>query len=289
MLEDIDHSKFEETRRRVVEVDAKSSCRRGDLWSANDSGLPKIEALSEPKIKERTKKNDGERSFYEGTEAVGALLSGLKSEVATHRLEEKLHLLKTGNSRSEICSRLMAVFSYFRELTESLNALRVKTNSAYFLLNTGHQLEDLSWHEGWTDFRSLGEQDGGGVKLVTLGFELHGEGDFTFERYGTESVEKFHSTLFDLSMRFQRSDQKNKGGFIERSVFKVQNKVVAKSLWRGDFDNNRVLVDMGNIDRLGIKTAVVKPGNIGPDALNEFGMMILGKSNRFKDFVDGYI
>lgn len=252
--------------------------------------LPKI-GLAVDSLKKKGgvhKKNEEEDPS--GEEALGALLSGLKADVSEFRQKENEFLLKTGSERADICSRLKSVFNYMRELTGTLNTLKVPMDGlSYYLLNTGYKLDGLSWREGWADYRSLTEKEGGGVKVVTMAFELSGSGVFTLEREGSEGIEKLDKLFFEMGLKFSREDFKNKKGFVERATFRVLNEIKAKSAWRADFERGRILVEMSNIEKIGSRTAVLKPENVGSDLLNEFGMLVLGRRSAFNSFVEQYV
>lgn len=288
MLDDFDSASFDSRLARVREADSMAVSRLG-FGFREECTLPKI-GLAVDSLKNGGENHKEHEEEQVGEEALGALLSGLKADVSEFRQREKVLLLKTGSERADICSRLKSVFNYMRELTGTLNALKVPMDGvSYYLLNTGYKLDGLSWREGWADFRSLTEKEGGGVKVVTMAFELSGSGVFTLEREGNESIEKLDQLLFDMGLKFSREDFKNKKGFVERATFRILNEMKAKSAWRADFEKGRILVDMSNIDKIGSRTAVLKPENVGSDLLNEFGMLVLGRRSAFNSFVEQYV
>ena len=78
--------------------------------------------------------------------------------------------------------RLRLVFDYLHDLTTQLNYLKPAIARRYFFLDSDDAFRDLAWLEGFADFRSLPERDGGHIERVTLGYTLKGSGERTLER-----------------------------------------------------------------------------------------------------------
>lgn len=276
LLADIESFDIEAARRRVAEADAKHHGLR-----VSNAEFPDLMAPVLPRL---NLKNVTAAAAREDSTVIGGLLKELRREVTASQQKAERQLRKVGHQKHVICSRLRAVFDYLRELMLALNYLRPAHPGSFFLFNSGHILKDLTWEQGWSDFRSQASDEGGGIEAVTLSHSMVGKGSFDLERMDA-SIEKTRRMLFDLGLKFNCQERKNARGYVEHARFSVANEVQAAAVWKADFEKDQIVLTTRNIDRLGHQTYILQPEAVGEACLNEFGLLLLGQRNQFRKFV----
>lgn len=287
LLADIESFDMEAARRRVQQLDSRYTglgmARKDLAGKPLDAMFPRIEEAAEP-------------SFVPGAEAsakparaatplpdllAGGLLDELRGEVANRQRQagadsQRIEQVREGMGR---CLRL--VFGYFHDLTTQLNYLKPRIGRDYFFMDSDDAFRNLSWVEGHTDFRTQEERNGGCIERVTLGYTLRGPGVRTLERVGG-GVERLRQVLFDLGMKFECQERRNRQRELEGALFTVVDEIGVKVMWRADFDSNEIILESRNLERLGFATFTFKPEAICPALLDEFGALMLGRPNRFR-------
>ncbi len=216
--------------------------------------------------------------------SAGGLLGELKGEVADTRRRTGDASRQIDLVRACLDRRLRLVFDYLHDLTTQLNYLKPAIARRYFFLDSDDAFRDLAWLEGFADFRSLPERDGGHIERVTLGYTLKGSGERTLERMGS-GVERLRQVLFDLGLKFECRERRNHRRELEQGSFTVIDEIRVQVVWRADVENQVVVIESRNLERLGYASCAVSPDVIGPALLDEFGRLLLGRENGFRRFV----
>ena len=88
-----------------------------------------------------------------------------------------MSLAGAGADARRIRRRLRQVFDYLHDLSKQLNYLKPAINRAYFFPGFRRCLPQLTpGSEGFTDLRTLPQQEGGGIERVTFTYTLKGAG-----------------------------------------------------------------------------------------------------------------
>ena len=214
----------------------------------------------------------------------GGLLDQLKGEVVSRQQEANDASRQVDAEREELDRRLRGVFEYFHDLTTQLNYLKPAVARSYFFLDSDDAFRNLAWLEGFSDFRTQAEREGGHIERVTLGYTLKGPGARNLERLGS-GVERLRQLLFDLGLKFECRERRNRQRELEHGAFTVADEISVLVVWRVDFDNHVIVMESRNLERLGYASCTLSPESIGAAMLDEFGRLMLGRENRFRSFV----
>ncbi len=284
MLDDVDESWLEATRRRVSEKDEAATRIITQRWTKGLGDYPAINArkhtsssAEDSSVRFRRPQN------YELLS--GSLLDGLKRDAARQVSEDEVQRNELEMARHECSKGLQGAVTFLRQLVTSLNILKPLLPDRFFLLNTEQELCEMSWHEGWVDQRSFSERDGGGVQSVTLQYERRGCGERVITRDNPGSISTTAKFLFDHGLDFECAEFRNKRGQIEKATYSVKNRVRSKAVWRVDDRQGIVCLELINISRLGMDSFMINVQDLSNEALNNFGLMILGRPNSFKRHV----
>ena len=283
LLADIEAFDIEAARRRVQEIDARY---RGLNRSSTvfpgvtaDPGLPVVPDM--PEAEPVSKDPVPEASKKAGP---GGLLGQLRDEVADRQRRASEATQEQGAMRATLDSRLRLVFDYLHDLCSQFNYLKPRINRAYFFLDSDDAFRELSWLEGFTDLRSLPQQEGGGIERVTFSYTLKGPGERTLERAGP-GVERLRHVLFDLGLRFECRELRNRQRELEQAWFTVADEINVQMVWRADLDRGMVVVESRNLERLGHAVVSLQPESVGEALLDEFGSLVLGRENSFRPYI----
>lgn len=280
LLADIEAFDIEAARRRVQEIDARNTGPRRSSTVfpsvAPDPGLPSIPALPEvaPAAAE-------EVSVEREKARAGGLLAQLRDEVVSRQRRADEASQEQGAMRATLDRRLRMVFDYLHDLCTQLNYLKPPVDRAYFFLDSDDAFRDLSWNEGFTDLRSRPQQEGGGIERVSFTYTLKGPGERTLERAGP-GVERLRHILFDLGLRFECRELRNRQRELEQAWFTVADEVNVQLVWRADLDKGVVVLESRNLERLGHAMVSLLPESVGEAMLDEFGRLVLGRENSFR-------
>jgi len=283
LLADIEAFDIEAARRRVQEIDSRYTGlhRSSTVFPGvvDDPGLPCVAALPEveplaedavPEVREKA--------------GPGGLLGQLRDEVASRQRRASEASQEQGAVRATLDRRLRLVFDYLHDLCTQLNYLKPQVNRAYFFLDSDDAFRELTWLEGFTDLRTLPQQEGGGIERVTFSYTLKGPGERTLERAGP-GVERLRHVLFDLGLRFECRELRNRHRELEHAWFTVADEVNVQMVWRADLDKGQVVVESRNLERLGHAVVSLLPESVGEAMLDEFGRLVLGRENSFRSFI----
>jgi len=286
LLADIAAFDLDAARQRVQEADARASAPRvsATLFPdvARGQAFPdvvvprggKLPSPSAPAL----------RSVEASGSAAGGLLDELKDEVAENRRRASDASRQGDAVRARLDRRLRTIFDYCHDLTTQLNYLKPSIPRDYFFMDSDDAFRNLAWVEGFADFRSQAERDGGFIERVALAYTLKGPGERTLERAGG-GVERLRQTLFDLGLKFECRERRNSQRELELGTFTVADQIGVQVVWRADFDNNVVIMESRNLERLGYATCMLSPDLISSALLDQFGRLVLGRESRFRALV----
>jgi hypothetical protein len=284
LLADIAAFDIEAARKRVQQIDARYTGIGGSKAAypevSSDQDFPAVRVAEAPLSAAPVLP-----SAVAPASVGGGLLGQLKDEVANRKVAEGNASRRVDVARSALDRQLRAVFEYFHDLTSQLNYLKPQVARRYYFLDSDDAFRNLAWLEGYSDFRTQSEQDGGCIERVTLGYTLKGPGQRTLERAGG-AVERLRQVLFDLGLKFECQERRNRQRELEHGAFTVVDEISVQVVWRADFESRTVVVESRNLERLGYATCILQPEVIGPALLDEFGRLMLGRENAFRSYVN---
>lgn len=280
LLADINSFDLEAARKRVQEIDSrypglKRSSETYHEVPGNDFPPVRLGGCSAAAQKDEEPVP---------TLRAGGLLDQLRGEVATRQRAAEDAFERVDAAKTSLDRRLRAAFEYFHDLTTQLNYLKPQVARNYIFLDAGDAFRNLTWLEGFADFRTQAESEGGRIERVTLGYTLKGGGVRIIERAG-HAVERLRQMLFDLGLRFECVERRNRQRELELGTFTVSDEISVQVVWRADFENRQVVIESRNLERFGFASCRLPAEAIGPELLDEFGRLVLGKENNFRSFL----
>lgn len=285
LLADIASFDIEAARRRVQQIDARYTGIRGTKadfsGTALDLGFPDVTGLNPPEPRVVAPEVSPLPEPEVPSVPCGGLLEQLRDEVALRQRGASEASRDADRLRESLDRSLRAVFDYCRELSTQLNFLKPQVGRNYYLLDSDDPIRNLSWQDGYADFRTRSTGEGGSIERVSMGYTLQGPGKRSLERSGG-AIERLRQMLFDLGLKFECQERRNRLRELESGVFTVADEVSVLVVWRADFEKGEIVVESRNLERLGFVTFTLKPEAIGPTLLDEFGRLVLGRDNRFR-------
>ena len=211
----------------------------------------------------------------------GSLLDELRKQAEIRQRE--LHSAQTARTvtAEAIDLALKHLFFYLHDFVQQLNIVKPVIPRDYALVDQ-LQLRQLAWQEGFADYRTQSQAAGALIELVSLSFRLHSERMLVVERDGP-LVDRFRAQLFDFGLPFNCKEFKNARRYVERAEFEIRCDLSGSARWRADFDKGMLILEMRNIERLGSFVMPVAPKLIDQVLLDDFGRLILGQPNRFRE------
>jgi len=85
-------------------------------------------------------------------------------------------------------------------------------------------------------------------------------------------------------LQFSCKDFKNERQFIERAEFQITNQLSVNARWKADFERGLIIFEARTLERLGPTELSIRPAVIDYPLLEEFGRLVLGQANRFREF-----
>lgn len=294
LLADIASFDIEAARQRVQEIDARASGLRVSTtqfpealpqvcFEAESTPAPRL-SVEAPSCSQPSPAAPVEAPPPAHRPLGGGLLEQLKDEVVISQRRADDLTRRVDAARDSLDRRLRSMFDYFHDLTTQLNYLKPRIGRDYYFLGADDAFRDLTWLEGFADFRTQSESDGGRIERVTLGFTLKGPGERTLDRSGS-GIERLRQVLFDLGLRFECTERRNSQRELEHASFRIPDEITVRVVWRADFERQQVVMESRNLERLGFATCALLPESIGPAMLDEFGRLVLGRPNTFRSFV----
>ena len=200
--------------------------------------------------------------------------------------QQELHAASTDRTlaNESLDQALKHLFFFLHDLVQQLNILKPPIPRDFALLEQ-YAISQLSWQEGFADYRTQSHSAGALVELVTFTCRLSGKGVPVIEKVGP-AVESFQRLLFDYGLPFNCKEFKNQRRYIERAEFEVRGEISVSARWRADFDQGRLILETRNLERLGGAIFSIHPASIDYPLLDDFGRLILGQANRFRELAN---
>jgi len=200
--------------------------------------------------------------------------------------QRKLHAASTDRTlaNESLDQALKHLFFFLHDFVQQLNILKPPIPRDFALLEQ-YAISQLSWREGFADYRTQSQSAGALVELVTFTCRLSGKGVPIIEKDGP-AVEPFRRLLFDYGLPFNCKEFKNQRRYVERAEFEVRGEISVSARWRADFDQGRLILETRNLERLGSAVFSIHPECIDYPLLDDFGRLILGQANHFRELAN---
>ena len=215
------------------------------------------------------------------SEATGSLLDQLRHQAEVRQRQMNTALAERSTTNEAIDQALKHLFFYLHDLVQQLNILKPSIPRQFPLIEN-IVLGDLTWQEGFADYRTQSQSAGAMVELVIFSYRLIGANLPLIERDGP-AVERFRTTLFDFGLPFTCKEYKNERSYVERAEFQVGSEVSVSARWRADFAKGTLVLETRNLERLGSAVYTVHPQALDQALLEEFGRLVLSQPNHFRD------
>ncbi len=210
-----------------------------------------------------------------------SLLEQLKVQAAK-RQQEMTHQQTQRNSVNEFLDQaLKQLFAYTHDLFQQLNIIKPPVPRCYSIGEV-LSVDGFAWVEGFADYRNTPQAFGSMVELVSMSYQMRAPGHVTIERDGAW-VERFRAQLFDYGLQFTCKEFKNERRYVERAEFQITPQLSVNARWRADFEQGNIVLDTRNLERLGSVPYVIRPQAMDQALFEEFGRLMLGQPNRFRD------
>lgn len=211
----------------------------------------------------------------------GGLLDQLRQQADIRQRELHSALAQRTSSNVAIDQALNYLFFYLHDFVQQLNVVKPEIPREYVLLDT-IKLNRLNWQEGFSDYRKQSQGDGALIELVTFSYSLSSPGTIIVEREGL-AIERFRTQLFDFGLQFTCKEFRNQRRFVERAEFEIQPQISVNARWKADFDKGVLILETRNLERLGSAMFTISPLQLDDALLDEFGRLILGQPNQFRE------
>lgn len=218
----------------------------------------------------------------EGAFGSSSFLGNLRAQAIERQRQLHQELAARTAASEAIDAGLRQVFAYLHELVQQLNILHPTVARSYSILEQA-TLEGLAWQEGFVDFRTQSQAAGAFLELVSFSYQLAAPGKVTVNREGL-AIERFRQALFDYGLRFQCNEVRNQRRHLLRADFEINAELSVNVRWRADYIRGMVTIETRNLERLGSFSYTVTPETLGQPLLDEFGRLLLGEANRFREF-----
>jgi len=225
--------------------------------------------------------DDGQdpQSIVEGS----SLLGQLRRQAAVRQRELHTELAERSASNNALEQTLKYMFFYLHDLVQQLNIVKPAIPRDFVLLEK-YAINQLVWQEGFADYRTQSQSAGALVELVTFSCRLSGNGVPMIEKEGP-AIERFRRILFDYGLPFTCKEFKNERSYVERAEFEVGGEVSVSARWRADFSKGVLVLETRNLERLGSALFTIHPQFVDYALLDDFGRLILGQANHFRELV----
>lgn len=272
----------------AFDLDAAERRARREQNTGSGAGMsdpslvfPEIVPASPPRHPITTAKDNSAAIAAVAQSPTGTLLDQLRRQAEIRQREMHSALAERSTTNEAIDQALRHLFFYLHELVQQLNILKPAIPRQYPLIDN-HVLAELTWHEGFADYRTQSQSSGALVELVSCSYRLIGAGLPPIERDGP-GVERFRATLFDFGLPFTCKEYKNERSYVERAEFQVSSEISVSARWRADFAKGMLLLEARNLERLGSTVHVIRPQAVDQALLEEFGRLVLGQPSHFRE------
>lgn len=271
------------------DLDAAERRARGERATDNTAGLagdpglvfPKIAPVAEPQaaVKAPPPVHTGEP--VAAPAAGSPLLKQLRQQAEVRQRATQTAMSERTTVNDAIDQSLKRLFFFLHELVQHLNILKPEVPRPYTLIDQ-KVMGLTTWHEGFADYRTQAQSAGALVESVSCSYRLTGPDSLSIERDGP-SVERFRGLLFDYGLQFTCKEFKNERLYIERAEFLIRTEISVSARWRADFANGTIVLEARNLERLGSISYTLHPQFVDQSLFDEFGRLVLGQPNRFRE------
>lgn len=281
LLADIEAFDLDATERRARrEESVNSGIGMVDAGLVFPEIVPRNSAPSPQQESPAAERPDSSKPSGDGS----SLLNQLRQQAEVRQRELHAALVDRTAASELIDQALKHLFFFFHDFVQQLNILKPSIPREYSLAGQ-YAISQLCWQEGFADYRTQSQSAGALVELVTLTCRLNGHGVPIVEKDG-QAVERFQSMLFDYGLQFVCKEFKNSYSYVERAEFEINGDVSVSARWRADFAKGVVVLETRNLERLGSAIFTIRPQAVDYALLDEFGRLILGQPNRFRELAN---
>jgi hypothetical protein len=276
LIADLDSFDVDSAERQAQ---AEEAARLADSLPISALAFPEIV----PEGTARTKVDPAARAAagLARAQAGGGLLGELRSQAEIRQRELHAEMAERSSANLAIDNALRYLFFYLHDLVQQLNIVKPEIPQQYRVAGA-FTLSDLAWQEGFTDYRTQSQSAGALVELVTLTCQLSSPHEFALTLDGA-AAERFRNTIFDYGLQFDCKEYRNERAYVERAEFSVRGQIAVNARWRADFAGGKLILETRNLERLGSASIAVRPGAIDQALLDDFGRVLLGQPNRFRE------
>ena len=210
-----------------------------------------------------------------------SLLDQLRQRAEVRQREIHSALAERTSTNEAIDQSLKHLFFYLHEFVQQLNIIKPDVPRDYPLIEQ-FELNQLTWQEGFADYRTQTQSAGALVELVSFSYHLSGSSALHVERDGP-SVERFRAMLFNFGLPFTCKEFKNERQYVERAEFEISSEISVSARWRADFAQGAITLETRNLERLGSAIYSIRPHNVDQALLDAFGLLVLSQPNRFRE------
>ena len=267
--------------------EAERQARREQLASMHggmsDASLVFPEIVPAGAVRHRDHPNKGDDARRNPQRIVDGsnLLGQLRHQAELRQRELHSEMAERSASNIALEHALKKLFFFLHDLVQQLNIVKPAVEREYSAAGDV-MFSSLVWQEGFADYRTQSQSAGAMVELVTLAYQLVSPVSFSIKRDGA-GVERLRTALFDYGLQFTCKEFKNERSYVERAEFEISGQVGVSARWKADFANGVLVLESRNLERLGSAVHTIQPGAIDQSLLDEFGRLLLGLPNRFRD------
>lgn len=240
------------------------------------------EDATRPSSVPKPKGSSHQAAANSGVVAGSRFLDDLRQQARERQRQLHQELAQRTLANEAIDQRLRQVFLYLHELVQQLNILRPTIERRYEIADDA-QFSDLTWQEGFADFRTQSQSAGALIEMVTFSVQLASPRKFRVERSGP-AIERFRKQLFDCGLRFRHNARHNSRRQVVLADFEIDAELAVSARWRADYNEGLVLVESRNLERLGNYTYSIEAAALGQELMDEFGHLVLAQPSRFREF-----
>lgn len=211
-----------------------------------------------------------------------SLLGQLRQQAAIRQGELHTEQAERTAINNALDQALKYLFFYLHDLVQQLNIVKPAI-PRHYTAAADAVFHNMVWQEGFADYRTQSQAAGAMVELVTLSFQLASPQGFTIDRDGP-AVERLRGALFDYGLQFSCKEFRNERSFVERAEFYIAGQISVSARWKANFTDGTLTLETRNLERLGSDVhAMIRPDVVDQALLDEFGRLVLGLPNRFRE------
>ena len=216
--------------------------------------------------------------------AASGLLAQLKQQAEQVNLQNSVQSKISAETAQQVDAGLHRVFEYINDLVMQLNVLHPVITRAYTLFGV-IEFKDLVWQRGFVGYRSSANKMGDAALLesVNFSFNLKADREVVLEREAS-AIESLSELLYDNGVVFRCQEKRNQRQMVESATFYLAPEIKATLCWRADIERRGVVLEARNFERFGDMRYFLSAEVLTQEMLEEFGRLLLGQANRFRDF-----